>query len=110
MEGRTEASSPSSPTPKYAQLTPPSYSHTRSPFITTPPTSNVGCTPAPFTSPAYEYAREYSKIFAELFKPQTTAFSEIWLGDEKAASVEYWKGGGLQECEGRREGGDGIFA
>ena len=53
---------------------------------------NVGCTPAPFTSPAYAYAREYSKIFAELFKPQTTAFSEIWLGDEKAASVEYWKG------------------
>jgi len=58
-----------------------------------PSSRNVGCTPAPFTSPAYEYAREYSKIFAELFKPQTTAFSEIWLGEEKAASVEYWKGG-----------------
>ena len=23
---------------------------------------------------------------------QTTAFSEIWLGEEKAATVEYWKG------------------
>lgn len=23
---------------------------------------------------------------------QTTAFSEIWLGEEKAASVEYWRG------------------
>ena len=51
---------------------------------------NVMTTPAPFTSPAYSYAREYSKIFAHLFRPMTPAFSEIWLDGEKAASVETW--------------------
>lgn len=33
---------------------------------------NVNCAPAPFATPAYKYAREYSKIFAELFKPQVS--------------------------------------
>ncbi|KAL7544249.1 hypothetical protein ACHAWF_007624 [Thalassiosira exigua] len=51
---------------------------------------NVMTTPAPFTSPAYNYAREYSKVFAELFRPMSPAFSEIWLDGEKAASVETW--------------------
>lgn len=51
---------------------------------------NVMTTPAPFTSPEYKYAREYSKIFAHLFRPMTPAFSEIWLDGEKAASVETW--------------------
>lgn len=27
-----------------------------------------------------------------MFKPQTNAFSEIWLDGEKAATVEYWRG------------------
>jgi sulfite reductase (ferredoxin) len=53
---------------------------------------NVCTTPAPFVRADYKYAREYSKIMAELFKPQTTAFTDIWLGGEKAATVEYWRG------------------
>jgi len=51
---------------------------------------NVMTTPAPFTSPDYEAAREYSKVFGHLFRPMTTAFSEIWLDGEKAATVETW--------------------
>eukprot|EP01082_Thalassiosira_pseudonana_P013671 g12125.t1 g12125 contig6:1270042-1271616(+) len=51
---------------------------------------NVMTTPAPFDTPAYNYAREYSKVFAQLFRPMSTAFSEIWLDGEKAASVETW--------------------
>lgn len=53
---------------------------------------NVGCTPAPFVRSDYAAARTYSKIFAELFKPQTSAFTDIWLDGEKAATVEYWRG------------------
>jgi sulfite reductase (ferredoxin) len=51
---------------------------------------NVMCTPAPFTSPAYQYARQYSKVMAELFKPQSNAFTELWNGEEKVAAMEYW--------------------
>jgi len=52
---------------------------------------NVMCSPAPFTSGAYRYARQYSKIFAELFKPSTTALTELWQGEEKVAELEYWR-------------------
>lgn len=51
---------------------------------------NVMTTPAPFKTPEYQYANEWSKVFAQLFRPMTPAFSEIWLDGEKAASVEYW--------------------
>jgi sulfite reductase (ferredoxin) len=51
---------------------------------------NVMTTPAPFDTPAYNYAREYSKVFAQLFRPMSPAFSELWLDGEKAASVETW--------------------
>lgn len=51
---------------------------------------NVMCTPAPFDAPAYKYTREYSKVFAHLFRPMTNAFSELWLDGEKAATVETW--------------------
>lgn len=51
---------------------------------------NVMITPAPFANPAYTAAREWSKVFAHLFRPMTPAFSEIWLDGEKAASVEFW--------------------
>lgn len=27
---------------------------------------------------------------AELFKPQSTALTELWLGEEKVADVQYW--------------------
>ena len=52
---------------------------------------NVMCTPAPIVSKPYAYAREYSKVMGELLKPSSTAFSEIWLGEEKVAAVEYWR-------------------
>ena len=51
---------------------------------------NVMCSPAPFTSPAYKYARTYSKVIAELFRPESKAFTELWLGEEKVANMEYW--------------------
>lgn len=51
---------------------------------------NVMTTPAPFKKPEYEYAREYSKVFAHLFRPMTPAFSEIWLDGEKVATAEVW--------------------
>lgn len=51
---------------------------------------NVMCTPAPFVSPEYTYARTYAKILSDLFKPQSAALTELWLGDEKVADVEYW--------------------
>lgn len=75
---------------------------------------NVMCTPAPFVSPAYKYARHYSKLMAELFKPQTTAFTELWLGDEKVVDMEYWRkdlyqeGINVQE-EMLRDNGNGII-
>jgi len=51
---------------------------------------NVMTTPAPFVSKDYEYAREYSKVFAHLFRPMTSAFSELWLDGEKVATAELW--------------------
>jgi sulfite reductase (ferredoxin) len=51
---------------------------------------NVMCTPAPFITPAYQQARQYSKVFAHLFRPLSPAFSEIWLDGEKAATIETW--------------------
>jgi sulfite reductase (ferredoxin) len=51
---------------------------------------NVMCTPAPFSTPAYKYVREWSKVVAQLFRPMTPAYTEIWLDGEKAATVETW--------------------
>jgi len=51
---------------------------------------NVMISPAPFATPEYDYAREWSKVFAHLFRPLTPAFSNIWLDGEKAATVETW--------------------
>jgi sulfite reductase (ferredoxin) len=51
---------------------------------------NVMCTPAPFTTPEYQYARQYAKVLAELFKPQSPAVSELWVGEEKVVDMEYW--------------------
>merc|ERR1712161_913 len=51
---------------------------------------NVMVSPAPFVSKDYEYVREYSKVFAHLFRPMTPAFSELWLDGEKVATAEVW--------------------
>jgi len=51
---------------------------------------NVMTTPAPFKSREYEHVFEWAKVCAQLFRPLTPAFSDIWLDGEKPASPEYW--------------------
>ena len=50
---------------------------------------NVMCSPAPFRNKAYEAAREWSKVFAELFRPMTPAFSDIWLDGRPMKPVKW---------------------
>jgi len=52
---------------------------------------NVMLPPAPLETEAYARARKWAAVCAELFVPQTEAFSEIWCDGEKLASVQYWK-------------------
>lgn len=51
---------------------------------------NVMCSPAPLVTPAYQHARQYSKVMAELFKPQSQAFTSLWHDEDKVAEMEYW--------------------
>mmetsp|Transcript_19551 Transcript_19551/g.60269 ORF Transcript_19551/g.60269 Transcript_19551/m.60269 type:complete len:674 (-) Transcript_19551:60-2081(-) len=55
---------------------------------------NVMMPPVPIVPgcpPAYARAGAVAAVCAELFVPQTEAFSEIWCDGEKLASVQYWK-------------------
>ena len=55
---------------------------------------NVMAPPVPMVEgapPAYRRAGAVAAICAELFVPQTEAFSEIWCDGDKLASVQYWK-------------------
>ncbi|MGF1520935.1 MAG: sulfite reductase, ferredoxin dependent [Leptolyngbyaceae cyanobacterium] len=50
---------------------------------------NVMAPPAPFKSkPEYLLARQYADNIADLLRPQTEAYYEIWLDGEKAVTVE----------------------
>ena len=50
---------------------------------------NVMAPPAPFKDkPEYIIAREYADRIADLLRPQTEAYYEIWLDGEKAVTVE----------------------
>jgi sulfite reductase (ferredoxin) len=50
---------------------------------------NVMAPPAPFKHrPEYTYAREYANQIADLLRPQTGAYYEIWLDGEKVISGE----------------------
>ncbi|MGF1566848.1 MAG: sulfite reductase, ferredoxin dependent [Nodosilinea sp.] len=50
---------------------------------------NVMAPPAPFKHrPEYQIARDYANGIADLLRPQTEAYYEIWLDGEKAVSVE----------------------
>ena len=50
---------------------------------------NVMAPPAPFKNkPEYQYAWEYAENIAQLLTPQTGAYYEIWLDEEKAISGE----------------------
>lgn len=51
---------------------------------------NVMCPPAPLNEPAYQHARQYSKIMAELFKPMSPAVIDLWDGEDKVSTTEYW--------------------
>ena len=52
---------------------------------------NVMVPPVHFpNNPAYGYAQQYAKALADLFKPMTDAFVELWLDGEKAVTKEYW--------------------
>ena len=42
-------------------------------------------------NPAYVNAQKYAKAISDLFKPMSSAFNELWLNGEKAATVEYWQ-------------------
>jgi len=55
---------------------------------------NVMAPPVPMVvgaPPAYRRVGAIAAIAAELFVPQTEAFSEIWCDGDKLASVQYWK-------------------
>ncbi len=50
---------------------------------------NVMAPPAPFKhKPEYVLAQQYANNIADLLRPQTEAYYEIWLDDEKAVTVE----------------------
>jgi sulfite reductase (ferredoxin) len=50
---------------------------------------NVMAPPAPFKDkPEYLLAQQYANNIADLLRPQTEAYYEIWLDDEKAVTVE----------------------
>lgn len=66
---------------------------------------NVMCPPAPFMTPEYKFARQYCYVLAELFKPMSPTFTELWETSEipgksleelnkdektKVADIEYW--------------------
>jgi len=42
-------------------------------------------------NPAYTYCMKYSKAIADLFKPMTESFYELWLDGKKAKLEEYWQ-------------------
>lgn len=50
---------------------------------------NVMAPPVPYRNrPEYDYAREYANNIADLLRPQTGAYYEIWLDGEKFVSAE----------------------
>jgi len=51
---------------------------------------NVMTTPAPFKTREYEHVAEWAKIVAQLFRPMTPAFRDIWLNGEQPTTPEYW--------------------
>jgi sulfite reductase (NADPH) hemoprotein beta-component len=49
---------------------------------------NVMCNPNPYQSEIHEEVYRYAAETAEYFKPKTSAYFEIWLGEEKVVSSE----------------------
>jgi len=42
-------------------------------------------------NPAYMYCMKYSRAIADLFKPMTESFQELWLDGKPAKIEEYWQ-------------------
>ena len=69
---------------------------------------NVMSPPAPYRNrPEYEYARDYANKIADLLAPQTRAYYEIWLDEEKVISVE--EAPDLKEARQYNNGNGTIF-
>ena len=53
---------------------------------------NVMTPPVHFpNNPGYSYCMQYARGIADLFKPMTTAFTELWLDGKPAEHTEYWQ-------------------
>lgn len=52
---------------------------------------NVMTTPAPFKNQAYAVANEWSKVFAQLFRPLTPAIKDIWMDGQPEPEVKWAK-------------------
>ena len=52
---------------------------------------NVMTTPAPFKNQAYAVANEWSKVFAQLFRPMTPAIKDIWMDGQPEPEVKWAK-------------------
>ncbi|EAZ88130.1 sulfite reductase, ferredoxin dependent [Crocosphaera chwakensis] len=67
---------------------------------------NVMAPAAPFKNrPDYQYTWEYADKIADLLRPQTNAYYEIWLDGEKAISVEE----DPEVVSARQRNGNGII-
>lgn len=52
---------------------------------------NVMTTPAPFKNQGYAVANEWSKVFAQLFRPLTPAIKDIWMDGQPEPPVKWAK-------------------
>lgn len=53
---------------------------------------NVMTPPVYFPNqPAYMYCQQYGRALADLFKPTSDSFAELWLDGKKAMETEYWQ-------------------
>lgn len=53
---------------------------------------NVMVTPAPFIKPEYKHVNTWGKVFAELFRPLTPAYNDLWLGEGNTPATDVlWK-------------------
>lgn len=52
---------------------------------------NIMTPPAPLADPAYQHVFQTANFIAELFKPSSPAFEELWMDAKKPKDVEYWR-------------------
>ncbi len=75
---------------------------------------NIMTTPAPITDkPEYGHARHLTRVLAEVLRPVSNAFAELWLDSDDEASLlieTYWREGLNYDVEGKyaEDNGRGI--